>query len=1228
MTALAHTDGRLLGSGGRAFTDEQTAAVERRDGPLLLSASAGSGKTSVLVERFVRSVVEDDLRPAQVLAITFTDKAAGELRSRVRSRLLELGERERARDTEAAWIMTFHGFCARVLRAHAVAAGLDPAFAVLDEPGARALRREAFDAALAGFLADRPDGASRADALDVAAAYTPDRLAEMVGDAHDTLRSRGQTRPVLPLTGAVDLSAARTELEAAAQGAAAALRGARGLVTIERARVAIAACLATLDTLPAAEAATAAALKAAAFSAGSVAELQETPAARYLDALAAFSAACRDARARPVLALLDELLGRFADAYAAAKRERSTVDFDDLELLTRDLLAGAPAAAASYAERFARIMVDEFQDTNPLQLEILGFLDRDNVFTVGDELQSIYGFRHADVGVFRARRADLAAHGATATLATSFRARPEILETIDAAFGDAHGDSWVALRPGRDDAADDEPRVELLLTDASAWAGTSAPELSDGLPAAPAARHAEARLVAQRIVELVRDGEADAGDIVVLLRAATDIGLYERAIEQEGLATLATGGRGWWGRRQVQDLCCYLGALANPRDEAALLGLLASPLVGASSDALALLAMAARERRGALWDALDDPATRVPAADHERLRAFHAWFGPERERAPGLGLDELLGRVVERTGYDLHVLALPGGARRMANINKLRRLAAAFEARRGRDVRGFIDLATAELEADAREPDAPVDLGDLEAVRLMTIHAAKGLEFPVVIVGDLGRRGATRQPDLLVEGDRVGLRLVSVENTREKALAWEAIADARRAAEEAEDRRVMHVAVTRAEERLILSGAVEMEKGWPSPGPAAAPLSWMGPALLPDLGVLSPATPETVREWTADGHPGRLRAALNAPQTLGRVLRLGPGAPGEQLTLALGDAAEVPLEPSPDLALAAAPFPMLETLPGELAAAPRPPRRGRRARDAQLLVPHALRRVPVPLPPRAPSRPARGRAAAAPARGGRARGRARPARPRLARARVARGPRARRAGAGGGNGASDRGDVRGRVVARGRRRPARDGRGVRGERPQRSSRRRPGRAPRALVRVPAHGRRAARQRRRRRARGGGGRDGARRRLQVRPRRRRRSRGAGRGVLRRPAPDLRPRMSARGRARRRGRPHLPRAGGRARGPPLRPGRRRRARARPARPRGRAACRRVPRRGRPAPRAVRRLPRPGGSLFVPAGPHGPARRGRRGRPLVRLSVSAHASCPSIWSLVSGECGRPKR
>jgi ATP-dependent helicase/nuclease subunit A len=906
MTVLAHADTRAPGR-GHAFTDEQLAAIERRDGPLLLSASAGSGKTSVLVERFVRSVVEDGLRPAEVLAITFTDKAAGELRSRVRARLLEAGEREAARDAEAAWIMTFHGFCARVLRAHAVAAGLDPAFAVLEEPGARALRREAFDAALATFLADRPDGGARTDALDVAAAYTPDRLADMVWDAHDHLRSRGQTRPRLPAAGSVDLAAARAALDAAAAGAASALAGARSLVTIDRARAAVASCREMLAALPAGAPASGAALKAATFAPGSAAELREPATAGYLDALAAYGAACRDARARPVLALLDELLGTCADAYAAAKRARSAVDFDDLELLTRDLLARAPAAAAGYAERFARIMVDEFQDTNPLQLEILGFLDRGHVFTVGDELQSIYAFRHADVSVFRARRAALAQQGAAATLATSFRARPEILETIDAAFAGAHGASWVALRPGRDEPPDDEPRVELLLTDAARWEGAGMPELGDGLPAAPAARHAEARLVAQRIADLVRDGEARAGDVAVLLRAATDIGLYERSIELEGLAALSSGGRGWWGRRQVKDLCCYLGALANPRDEQALLGLLASPLVGASSDALALLAMAARAGRGVLWDAVAHAAVRLPRADAERLETFRGWFAAERGRAGRLSLDELLARVVRRTGYDLHVLALPGGARRLANVHKLMRLAADFEARRGRDVRGFIDLATAELEADAREPDAPVDLSGLQAVRLMTIHAAKGLEFPVVVVADLGRRGSTRHPDLLEDGDRVGLRLVGIDNTSEKALAWDELAQARREAEDAEERRIMHVAMTRAEERLILSGAVDLDKGWPAAAAGAPPLAWMGPALLPDPRALSAAAPELVRAWEHDGHPGRIRAVLNGPATVGRVLRLGPAAPGEQLSLALGDAAEVPVEPLVEDPVAAGP---------------------------------------------------------------------------------------------------------------------------------------------------------------------------------------------------------------------------------------------------------------------------------------------------------------------------------
>jgi ATP-dependent helicase/nuclease subunit A len=859
----------------RAFTPEQLDAIARRDGDLMLSANAGSGKTSVLVERFVASVVHDGLRPDEVLAITFTDKAAGELRSRVRARLLELGEREGAREAEGAWITTFHGFCQRILRAHAVAAGLDPAFTVLEPAESRAAVREAFDAALAGFL-----GQPRAAALDLAAAYTVDRLQRMVVAAHDALRSRGQTRPKLPEPHPADPAAAAVGLERARAALAAELGGAiTGGASVDAAREALETCRAALDAGDPVD--------LGAVKVGRTAAALKTPAAdAYRAACEDYAHALADQRAVPALALVDELLGRYADAYAQAKRARTAVDFDDLELLCRDLFRAEPGIAAGYRERFERIMVDEFQDTNPLQLDLLELVARDNACTVGDELQAIYAFRHADVEVFRARRAALADQGRAATLATNFRSRPEILQALNAAFAPLH-DHWVDLRPGRDDPPAAEPVVELLVTDADAWNGDAPAALGVGLPAASPVKQAEARLVAQRVGALVHEEGVAPRDIVVLLRASAEMGLYERALELAGLPTLAGGGRGWWARQQIRDLCHLLAALANPRDEEALLGLLAGPMVGLSTDALALLAMTARERGTAIWEAANDPALELASDDAERLTAFRVWFAAERERAPRLGLDEVLARGLRRTRYDLHVLALPRGARRLANVHKLLRLAASYEARRGRDVRGFIDLANAELEADAREADAPVDLGGLDAVRLMTIHAAKGLEFPVVVVADLGRKGNLSPPDLHVDDRRVGLRLVDLDAKKTTALDFDAIELERRAADEAEERRVMHVAMTRAEERLILSGAARLGEHWPQPGPGAAPISWIGPALVPEVASLD-----------ASGVHGLVCTVLNSPAS--GVLRLeapAPVAPGEQLALALNGGAPAAAPP-------------------------------------------------------------------------------------------------------------------------------------------------------------------------------------------------------------------------------------------------------------------------------------------------------------------------------------------
>jgi ATP-dependent exoDNAse (exonuclease V) beta subunit len=224
-----------------------------------------------------------------------------------------------------------------------------------------------------------------------------------------------------------------------------------------------------------------------------------------------------------------------------------------------------------------------------------------------------------------------------------------------------------------------------------------------------------------------------------------------------------------------------------------------------------------------MWDALERD---------ERLADFHGWFSAERRVAPRLSLDVLLERVIERTRYDEYVLRLPGGRRRMANVTKLIRLAAAFEARSGRDARGFIDRARAELEAEAREPDAPVELEGLDAVRLMTVHAAKGLEFGVVVLADLGRQVPGSSDGIrLGPAGEIGLKLRRLGAGSQDAFAYEALGVREKEADRREDERVFYVASTRAQECLILSGTVKLEK-WPDCN-GGAPISWLGPRFAP-----------------------------------------------------------------------------------------------------------------------------------------------------------------------------------------------------------------------------------------------------------------------------------------------------------------------------------------------------------------------------------------------------------
>jgi len=969
------------------FTEQQADVVAARDGELLVAATAGSGKTRVMVERFVAAVLDDDVPIGSILAISFTDKAAAELRLRIRQRLEELGQAEQARGAEGAFISTIHALCARILRTDPLAAGVDPGFTVLEEVDAQRLALRAFDAGLARWI--RSHGAA---AVELAALYRVESLRTMTIATVELLRSRGEREPALPPPPApVELAPLRDALLAEGAAAAVALAAAPtngALVT--RALEALDGCAAlaaigrdSTDPLDGA------ALDALALpAAGRAAALGSPECERYRVALAAYRQGWIDARALPAWELLAELVGEYAAGYTALKRARSALDFNDLELEACALLRGGGQPRARWAERFRCVMVDEFQDTNPLQLELLELLGAGRLFVVGDEFQSIYRFRHADVSLFRARREVARRAGRARELSLNFRSHPALLAVLDEAFGGGvfAEQDFVGLTAGRQPEvaptlADDAPRVELLVTDRPGWSADERPDLGEALPGALAWRLAEARLLAQRVGELVAGGRPP-GEIVVLLRAATDIALYERALEDLGLPTYAIGGRGYFAQRQVADVIAYLRVVANPLDDEALLTVLASPIAGLDGGALVAIGAAKRQQGVAPWTVIerwqagaedqtrpgartdDEPGrdagdagdgargegddggrhsskmgtaddvsltTLLDATMATRLREFVARLQEHRSAAPRLTLDALIDRVVVDTGYDLVALRLPGGRRRLANIRKLMRLAREHEAREGsREVsslRGFLDRvrALSGEELPDREAEAPVEGDRVDAVRLMTIHRAKGLEFPVVCVADLGRRAPGGGGDRLRVGDdgAVGLLLPRWDGGGLAAFAYDRLARDERLSEAQEERRLMYVAMTRAQEHLILSGAGDPARWSEPPDGRTEPLWWIARAFLDDPAtVFDPDAPD-VEVRVGDDPLARLRCVLNAPATVGRVLRLGapdPGAAVEPQAVVAATAAAAPT--GPPAAPASAETPAAANAPAAVEPAP------------------------------------------------------------------------------------------------------------------------------------------------------------------------------------------------------------------------------------------------------------------------------------------------------------------
>ena len=708
------------------LTDTQRHAVEGWGaGDVCVLAGPGSGKTTVLVERFSWLVSEKGFRPDDILAITFTEKAAANLLER----LVEQSGASHRAALQTAQISTIDAFCARLLREHALQAGLDPEFEVIDAWEAEVLLRRSIAAVLderytqhksrtLAFLQAFYGSGAHAERNELSNVHSE------VCDVYQTLRASGRDLKDASPTDPVH----------------------------------------------------------------------------------------QDSRQ-----WLVETLGRVHDHYLESKRRYGWLDFADLEINAVGLLSNSSSVNLSYRA----ILVDEYQDTNRLQADLVRLLCErtpdSTLFAVGDLNQSIYGFRHAEPRIFHEYRDRvLEAGGPVVELLENFRSRDDILRAVEAVFDRPSG----GVEPRRLVAARRLPRkrdasVEVLIARARDT---------------DRAREAEAQHLATRIIELranlsVGEGKRPAvwKDFAILGRTRAVLADTIKGLQAAGIPYQVSAGRGFFRAEEVCDLINFLRVLRNPRDEISLTAVLCSPLAGLSDNALLELKLEGEfsKNLASVLNSNDFDAKRLTASrDTERLVVFQERLDRFRQLRDETPVEVLLSRLLVETGYESQAFGAEGGDIKVANIRKLLRLVRQLQESRRLRLHEVVDRLEELQFSMVDEPEADSGDEDLDAVKVMTVHAAKGLEFPVVIIPGVNRSARYGSNAVLYDPEcGLGIRWIedAARGQAQGDSIYEAIRERLKERDKEEADRLLYVAMTRAEEHLILSasfGGQPQARGW------------------------------------------------------------------------------------------------------------------------------------------------------------------------------------------------------------------------------------------------------------------------------------------------------------------------------------------------------------------------------------------------------------------------------
>ncbi len=840
------------------LTDRQQEALEF-DRDLAVTANAGTGKTMVLVHRFVRILLESPASLKHVVAITFTDKAASELRARIGAHLREriasaATEAERRalsgiRDRLAgAPIGTIHSFCAQLLREFPVEANVDAGFTVLEGIDQRILAEESISGTFEDILVVQDS--FREQFM---------RTVRMLGRASvhhcisTFLRKREQMNrllegPLRPDPSDAEIlqgwgEALRRHIQPALDdpGFTQALKtirisasGRKGGQAVTRIDAWLALSGFGIRLNEAASLLQLLLTKEGTLRKDVIGPDQPSPdlvaaegvLRNIYDRVGSFAGTGGepgppDITLLHTLRVLLEVYRRALERYELAKSEAGQLDFDDLQFRTRDLLT-TEGIGPRLREKFRFLMIDEFQDTNYLQYEIIRLLmshfDRGNLFIVGDPKQSIYGFRNAEAEIFEAARREMTRSGSgdEIVLAESFRLLPSVadmtnrifsglMRTADSPF-DFPYSPIISARDGSEDG-----RIEfLLLPHPGAGPGGDLPK-----------QLREARMLAQRLAELWRtktmvQPSPDApprpfhfGDAAILVRDRRYVRELEQAMREYNVPAILSGGTGYYQTQEVYDFLNYLTFLLNTDDDLALAGILRSPFFAISDSELFEISL--KRGNGSFWSGVRQRAE--DSSSSASLRRAAATLAGDLQLVNRIPIPMLIQRVFRATGWHGTVAGLRTGSQNTANMQKLLAIAREFEARGFLSLYDFVERISALTKEEEREGQAPIEQHD-DAVHIMTIHAAKGLEFPVVCLPFLDEGFRYDTSPYLDPTIGIGIMVKKEDNFDEDVApsTYHMLKQRNRLRSEAEEKRILYVAVTRARDILILSGAGDVRK--------------------------------------------------------------------------------------------------------------------------------------------------------------------------------------------------------------------------------------------------------------------------------------------------------------------------------------------------------------------------------------------------------------------------------